>query len=297
MAARARTTGSTVPAVEPDQGPTALRMSLGLELRGLREARRITREQAGDVIRGSAAKISRMELGRVGLKPRDIADLLTAYGVVDGAARAQFLELVRRSHEPGWWHRFAELLPPWFETYLGLEQAASLIRCYECQFVPGLLQTPEYAREVIGLVHRDPEEVERRVELRVRRQGVLDGPDAPLLWAVIDEAALSRRLTSPALARAQLTHLIEQAQRPTVRLQIAPFDHGAHPAAGGAFSLLRFADNDLPDVVYLEQLTSSLYLDKRSDVEHYTSILDRLSALVPPPERTVDLLVRLRDRL
>ncbi len=297
MSERARTTALTVPTVEVDHGPTALRMSLGLELRGLREARRMTREQAADVIRGSAAKISRMELGRVGLKPRDIADLLTAYGVADGAERAQFLDLVRRSGVPGWWHRYAELLPPWFETYLGLEQAASLIRCYECQFVPGLLQTPEYAREVIGLVHQDPQEVERRVELRMRRQGVLDGPDAPLLWAVIDQAALSRPLNSPALARRQLSHLIEQSQRPNVRLQIAPFDRGAHPAAGGAFSLLRFAEQDLPDVVYLEQLTSSLYLDKRSDVEHYTSILDRLSVIVPPPGRTVDMLVELRDRI
>jgi transcriptional regulator with XRE-family HTH domain len=295
MVRRASTVELTVPTVEVEQGPTALRISLGLELRGLREARGITREQAGAVIRGSAAKISRMELGRVGLKPRDIGDLLTAYGVPEGPERTRFLGLVRQSGQPGWWHRYAELLPPWFETYLGLEQAASLIRCYECQFVPGLLQTPDYARQVIELVHRDPREVQRRVELRMRRQAVLDRPEPPLLWAVIDEAVLSRTLTSPVLARAQLAHLIEQAQRPNVRLQIAPFARGGHPAAGGSFSVLRFAEDDLSDVVYLEQLTSSLYLDKRGDVEHYLSILDRLSALVPPPDRTVELLTAMRD--
>jgi transcriptional regulator with XRE-family HTH domain len=295
MVRRASTVELTVPTVEVEHGPTALRISLGLELRGLREARGMTREEAGAVIRGSAAKISRMELGRVGLKPRDIGDLLTAYGVPEGPERTRFLSLVEQSGQPGWWYRYAELLPPWFETYLGLEQAASLIRCYECQFVPGLLQTPDYAREVIALAHHDPREVQQRVELRMRRQAVLDRPEPPLLWAVIDEAVLSRTLTSPVLARAQLTHLIEQAQRPNVRLQIAPFARGGHPAAGGSFSLLRFAEDDLPDIVYLEQLTSSLYLDKRTDVEHYLSILDRLSALVPSPDRTVELLTEMRD--
>lgn len=296
MVERARRAALTLPAVEVDHGPTALRMSLGIALRGLRESRGITREDAGEVIRGSAAKISRLELGRVRLKPRDVDDLLTAYGVAAGPERERFLDLVRQSGLPGWWSRYAEVLPPWFETYVGLEQAAAVIRCYECQFVPGLLQTADYAREVVRLGHGHPQEVERRVELRMRRQAVLDRDDPPLLWAVIDEAALVRPLTSPALARAQLDHLIAQAQRPHVRLQIAPLARGAHPAAGGSFSLLRFAEEDLPDVVYLEQLTSSLYLDKRGEVEHYLSILDRLSAVVPPPDRTPALLAELRDR-
>jgi transcriptional regulator with XRE-family HTH domain len=275
-------------------GPTVLRITLGTQLRALREAAGLTREAAAESIRGSATKISRLELGRVRFRDRDIADLLTLYGKTDPQERAQLLDLARRANCPGWWQQYADLLPPWFETYLGLEQACSVIRTYECQLIPGLLQTREYAHAVTGLAHTDPAEVQRRVELRLRRQRVLTDPQAPVLWAVIDEAALQRPMIGPALHRAQLTHLIEAAEQPNISIQIAPFARGAHAAAGGSFTLLRFAEAGVPDIVYLEQLTSALYLDRRADVEHYAMVMDRLCAQIEPPERTPALLDALR---
>lgn len=278
-------------------GPTALRIALGGQLRRRREAAGISREAAGEAIRASAAKISRLELGRVGFKERDVVDLLRLYGVTAGEDVAEFLALARRANEPGWWHRYSDLLPAWAETYIGLEQAASLIRTYEVQFVPGLLQTPDYARAVTRLGYGDPREVERRVELRMRRQQVLVEPGGPTLWAVVDEAALRRQLTGPELTRAQLDHLIALAERPNVRLQVAPFHFGGHAAAGGPFTILRFAESDLPDIVYLEQLTSALYLDKRSDVEQYSAVMDRLCTQIEPLDRTAAILGKIRAEL
>ena len=180
--------------VGPTGGPTVLRMLLGAHLRRLREARGVTREDAGWEIRSSESKISRMELGRVGFKERDVADLLTLYGLDDPEERDRLLALARDANTPGWWHRYGDVLPGWFQSYLGLEAAASLIRTYEVQFVPGLLQTREYARAVVLLGHgRAPaEEVERRVDLRMARQELLTRADPPQLWAVVDEAALRR---------------------------------------------------------------------------------------------------------
>jgi transcriptional regulator with XRE-family HTH domain len=278
-------------------GPTVLRIGLGSELRRRRELAGVTREQAGERIRASTAKISRLELGRVSFKERDVADLLTLYGVVDDAERTEFLDLARQANAPGWWHRYADLLPNWFETYLGLEQAAAVIRTYELQFVPGLLQTREYARAVTQLGSTKAEEIERRVELRMRRQQLLSSPKAPMLWAVIDEAALRRSIGGPDLARDQLDHLLTINEQTNVSIQIAPLSYGGHPAAGGPFTLLRFAQPDLPDIVYLEQLTSALYLDKRSDVEHYALVMDRLVAQVEPPNRTAAILSRIRSEV
>jgi transcriptional regulator with XRE-family HTH domain len=278
-------------------GPTVLRIGLGGALRRRREAAGVTRERAGEAIRASPAKISRLELGRVGFKERDVADLLTCYGVHDPAERAQFLDLAKEANAPGWWHRYSDLLPGWFETYLGLEQASTMIRTYELQFVPGLLQTREYARAVTLLGHEDLEDVERRVELRLRRQEVLTAPGAPTLWAVIDEAALRRSLNGPELLRAQLDHLLAMNELPNVSVQIAPLSFGGHAAAGGPFSILRFAEPDLPDIVYLEQLTSALYLDKRSDVEHYALVMDRLCAHIEPPDRTAAIIDAIRKSI
>jgi transcriptional regulator with XRE-family HTH domain len=278
-------------------GPTALRIGLGGELRRRRERAGITRETAGESLRASPAKISRLELGRVGFKERDVLDLLTLYGILDPTERSEFVALARRANAPGWWHRYSDLLPGWFETYLGLEQASTMIRTYELQFVPGLLQTRAYARAVTLLGHEDLRDVERRVELRMRRQEVLDAPGAPTLWAVIDEAALRRSLNGSELLRDQLDHLLAMNERPNVSVQIAPLSFGGHAAAGGPFSILRFAEPDLPDIVYLEQLTSALYLDKRSDVEHYALVMDRLCAHIEPPDRTAAILDGIRSSL
>jgi len=276
-------------------GPTVLRMMLGAQLRRLRESRGVTREGAGWEIRASESKISRMELGRVGFKERDIADLLTLYGITDPQEREALLRLARDANSPGWWHQYGDVLPSWFQAYLGLEAAAALIRTYELQFVPGLLQTQEYARAVVLLGHGRalPAEIDRRVALRMRRQQVLHRKDPPQLWAVVDEAALRRPIGGPAVMRQQVTALIDATRLPNVRLQVVPFAAGGHAAAGGAFSILRFGDAELPDVVYIEQLTSALYLDKREDLEFYAVAMERLCVEAEPPERTPELLGRI----
>jgi transcriptional regulator with XRE-family HTH domain len=279
-------------------GPTVLRMLLGAQLRKLREARGITREAAGWEIRASESKISRMELGRVGFKERDVADLLTLYGIADSDERETLLELARSANTPGWWHRYNDLLPGWFQPYLGLESAAAVIRAYEVQYVPGLLQTRDYARAVVMISHRHSpqEEVERRINLRMERQHVLNQANPPQVWVVVDEAVLWRSIGGPMVMRGQIASLIESTKLPNVRIQVLPFAAGGHAAVGGAFSLLRFPDRDLPDVVYAEQLTSALFLDKRDDVDEYTAAMERLCIEAQPPARTVEILERiLRD--
>ncbi|MEU7828840.1 MULTISPECIES: helix-turn-helix transcriptional regulator [unclassified Nonomuraea] len=275
--------------------PTVLRILLGTQLRRLRTEKRISREDAGYAIRASHAKISRLELGQVSFKERDVADLLTLYGVTDEAERAPLLELARQANAPGWWHKYSDLLPGWFEVYIGLEGAASVIRTYENQFIPGLLQTPEYARAVIKLAHETtPEaEVDRRVALRTRRQERLAGGRALKLWAVIDEAVVRRALGGREVMRRQIEHLLEMTKRSNVTVQVIPFERGGHAAAGGPFSILRFPERDLPDVVYLEQLTSALYLDKPAESEHYMQVMDRLSVQADSPEQTQRFLERL----
>ncbi|MCZ7423228.1 MULTISPECIES: helix-turn-helix transcriptional regulator [unclassified Micromonospora] len=279
----------------PAAGPTVLRMLLGAQLRRLRESRGVSRESAGWEIRSSESKISRMELGRVGFKERDVADLLTLYGVTAEQERAALLKLARDANNPGWWHRYGDVLPSWFQSYLGLEAAAALIRSYEVQFVPGLLQTREYARAVVLLGHgtAGPEEIDRRVDLRMRRQELLARPRPPRLWAVVDEAALRRPIGGPQVMRGQLEALLEATRTPNVRLQVIPFAAGGHAAAGGAFTILRFGDQDLPDIVYIEQLTSAIYLDKREDLDFYAVAMERLCVEAEPPERTPEILERM----
>jgi transcriptional regulator with XRE-family HTH domain len=276
-------------------GPTVLRIVLGAQLRRLREAQQITCEEAGVAIRASHSKISRMELGRVRFRRRDVADLLRLYGVTEESERAPLLALAERANEPGWWHSYSDILPAWFEVYIGLEEAAARIRSYEVQFVPGLLQIEDYARAVTLLGHPDApgHEVERRVGLRMRRQSLLTSEDPPLFWAVVDEAALRRPLGGSAVMRRQLRWLLEIVELPNVTLQVVPFELGGHAAAGGPFSILRFAEPDLPDVVYLEQLTSSLYLDKREDVDGYLAVMERLCIDAEPATRIHDTLSRI----
>ncbi|WP_435825215.1 helix-turn-helix domain-containing protein [Micromonospora zamorensis] len=283
----------------PTTGPTVLRMLLGAQLRRLRESGGVTREGAGWEIRSSESKISRMELGRVGFKERDVSDLLTLYGVTEEHERDALLKLARDANSPGWWHRYGDVLPTWFQSYLGLEAAAALIRTYEVQFVPGLLQTGDYARAVVLLGHgaAGPDEIERRVALRMQRQQLLHRENPPQLWAVVDEAALRRPIGGPAVMRGQLTALIEATKSPNIRLQVIPFAAGGHAAAGGAFTILRFGDQELPDIVYIEQLTSAIYLDKRDDLDYYAVAMERLCVEAEPPERTPDILGRLLDEL
>ena len=252
---------------------TVLRMLLGGQLRRMREAVGITPEHAGYEIRASRSKISRLENGRVKLKSRDVTDLLTLYGVTDEDTRAKFLELVRQSNAADWWRKYSDILPDWFETYVGLEAAAATIRSFEVQFVHGLFQTEDYARAVTRLRMAAPDdEVERRVALRLKRQELLGRPNPPNIWSVMDEAVLRRAVGGPAVMRAQFQHLIEVAELPHVTLQVVPFARGVHAGESGSFTVLRFEERYLPDVVYIEQLTGATYLDQRSDVEHYLEI-------------------------
>ncbi len=271
-------------------GPTVLRILLGAQLRRLREARQLSLEEAGNVIRASHSKISRLETGRVGFKDRDIVDLLTFYGVTDEKEREALRALASRANTPGWWHDYSDVLPNWFEAYVGLEEAASQIRAYEVQFVPGLLQTEDYARAVTMLGYSNPREINRRVGLRVARQAMLTKPDPPSLWVVLDEAVLRRPIGGPAVMQAQLKYLVEMSQRPNVTVQVVPFNAGGHAAAGGPFSVLRFAEHDLPDVVYLEQLTSALYLDKLDVVDSYLAVMERLCIEAATPANSAKML-------
>jgi transcriptional regulator with XRE-family HTH domain len=272
-------------------GPTVQRLVLGGHLRRLREARGITAEQAADAIRGSHSKISRMEHGRVGFKERDVADLLSLYGVIDGEERAALLTLAREANTPGWWHAYSDILPTWLEPYVGLEAAASIIRDYEIQFVPGLLQTEDYAYNLIrqGSATSD-DEIARRSELRISRQEVLHRASPPQLWVVVDEGALHRPIGGRAVVRGQLEHLIEMTDHPAVTIQILPFHAGAHSAMGGPFTILRFAEPDLQDVVYIEQLTSALYLDKPAEVDSYLEVMEQLCLQAESAANTPKLL-------
>lgn len=283
--------GGSVGSASPGSGSMMRRILLGSQLRRLRESLGFTREEAGYSIRASESKISRMELGRVSFKERDVADLLTLYGVKDGD-RDVLLSLVREANVAGWWHGYGDLLPGWFQTYVGLEEAATHIQTFEVQFVHGLLQTEEYAAAVVGQGQpaASPDEIARRVDLRMGRQRILTGEQAPRLVAVHDEAALRRPLGGPEGMRGQLRRLLELSEQPNVVLQVMPFGRGGHAAEGGAFTVLGFPEPDLPDVVYLEQLTSALYIDKRDEVAQYTRVMNRLHADALPPDRTRDLI-------
>lgn len=277
-------------------GPTVRRILVGIQLRRLREELGMSREDAGYVIRASESKISRLELGRVSFKERDIADLLTHYGLTEGPQREAVMTMAREANSQGWWHDYDDVLPTWFQTYVGLEGAASVIRTYEVQFVPGLLQTPDYARAIItaGSPDASAAEIDRRISLRRARQAVLTRePNPPTVWTVVDEAALRRPIGGTKVMRAQIRRLLELVERPNITIQVMPFRFGAHAAEGGAFSILRFPEPDLPDVVYVEQLVSALYLDKREHIDRYVQTMDRLTIDSLPPQLTVETLTKI----
>jgi transcriptional regulator with XRE-family HTH domain len=269
--------------------PTVLRILLGTQLRKLRESRGISAQEAARAIRGSESKISRIELGRNSVREVDIADLLNLYGVNDLADREQLLTLASQANQPGWWHRYQDVLPTWFQAYIGLEESAESIRSFDAQFVPGLLQTEDYSTAVIQLGAYSAEDTDRLVYLRRERQRRF-ASGGLRLWAVIDEMALRRPVGTPALLRAQLDHLLDISDRPGLTIQITPFLTGASYAAPSSFSILSFATDDLPDVVYVEQLTNAMYLDKPVDVDRYHSAMDQISASSTTPEQTPDLL-------
>ncbi|WP_436846377.1 helix-turn-helix domain-containing protein [Streptomyces griseorubiginosus] len=271
------------------------RLLLGARLRALRERQDISRETAGHVIRGSRSKISRMEAGRHGFKLRDVADLLTLYKVTDEAERATLMTLAEEANTPAWWQDFHDVVSAWAQAYLAAEQAASLVRCFEVQRVPALLQTPDYARAALRRAHADAssEEIERRVALLLSRQRILHRRPATRLWAVLDEAALRRPVGGAATMRAQLRHLIDMCRLPQVTVQVMTFHGGGHSAEGGPITVVRLPGSELPDLVYLEQLTTGLYPDRPADIESYWDALNSLAVEAESPDETPTILHRI----
>nr|WP_132433006.1 helix-turn-helix transcriptional regulator [Pseudonocardia endophytica] len=264
-------------------------------LKRLRERAGVARADAAYEIRGSDSKMSRLEAGKVSFKERDVGDLLKMYGLTDGPDRDRVIEMARESNKSGWWQRYNEVIPSWFEDYVGLEASASRIQSYELLFVPGLLQIPEYARALVsgGRPDATDPEAEQRLNLRMQRQRILRRPDAPTFWAVIDEAVLRRPIGGEDVLTAQIDHLLDMAALPSVVLQILPW-HLSGYAAEHAFTMLRFAEPELPDLVYLEEHTGAFYLDKRPDVEDYTRVMDRLTIDALSPDDSRRHLTKLR---
>jgi transcriptional regulator with XRE-family HTH domain len=262
-----------------EHSPTVRRRRLALELRRLREAARLTCEEVAEHLECSASKISRVETGRVSVSPRDVRDMLELYNV-PAAQRENLVQLARDSRQKGWWHAFSDTMEPQFATYVGLESAASEIRIYEVSLIPGLLQTEDYARAVIrsGMMSSPVEDVERAVALRMARQPAVTRDDPPKVWAVVDEAALRRRVGGAGLMRLQLEHLLAQAALPNVAVQVIPFTGGAHPAMGRPFVILVFPERVDTDVVYLEDLTSALYVEDVAEVDRYNVFFNHLRA-------------------
>jgi transcriptional regulator with XRE-family HTH domain len=261
-----------------NQSPTVRRRRLALELRRLREAARLTCEEVAERLECSASKISRVETGRVSVSPRDVRDMLEIYGAGE-EQRESLVQLARESKQKGWWHAYGDSVQPHFATYLGLESAASEIRIYEVNMIPGLLQTEDYARTVItaGMVNSPRAEIERRVALGMERQR-LTRSSPPKVWTVLDEAGLRRQVGGPEVMRAQLEYLRELAGLRNVSLQVIPFSGGAHPGMGKPFVILVFGESIDPDVVYLEDLTSALWVEDVHQVDRYNVLFNHLQA-------------------
>jgi transcriptional regulator with XRE-family HTH domain len=279
---------------EATEGPTVLRILLGTQLRRLRESRGISAQAAAKAIRGSESKISRIELGRNSIREIDVLDLLTFYGV-GAVEREQLLTLAEQANRPGWWHRFNDILPDWFQSYVGMEEAATSIRVYEPQLIPGLLQIPTYTAAVLALCDIPLGEAERHVILRKERQRRFTEGRLKL-WAIVEETALRRPVGSMEILCDQLRYLLSLSDRPNFTLQVIPSGTGSHAVTSG-FTILRFAEPDLPDVAYLEHLTSALYFDKKSEVDRYLLAMERLSVVAAKPSQTTSILTRILSEL
>ncbi|PAZ10059.1 transcriptional regulator [Streptomyces sp. SA15] len=278
----------------PEPAPTLLKMLVGVQLAGFREDAGFAQDQAARALGFSAAKLSRIESGKGRRPPAegDVRALLELYGTDDYEASV-LLQLLRRAGEPGWWQRYDKrLMPEWFDRLVGLQEAAAAIRTFEIQYVPGLLQTPDYTRAVVerGLPAAAAGEVRRRVELRTRRAELLLRADAPQLWAVVDESVLLRVLGSREVMREQLKHLVEMAERPNVTVQVVPLDVSGASAPSFPITYLRFGGLDLPDVVYLEHIKSANFLEDRDETEEYRLALDRLADEALEPRDSLELL-------
>ncbi|MBL1081998.1 helix-turn-helix domain-containing protein [Streptomyces actinomycinicus] len=258
--------------------PTVRRRRLGQELRRLRELKGMTAEEVAERLLVSQSKISRLENGRRSISQRDVRDLCGVYEVEDQRIVDSLMEMARDSRQQGWWHTFGDIP---YSVYIGLETDAESLRVYEPQLVTGLLQTRAYAEALVqgALPETSTAEIEKRVQVRMRRQERITAEINPLrLWVVLDEAALRRVVGSKLVMREQLEHLIEMSQLPHVTVQVLPFEVGAHPGLNGQYAILEFADAADSSVVYLEGVTSDLYLEKAQDVQKYAVMYEHLRA-------------------
>lgn len=277
--------------------PTIRRRRLAAELRRLREEAGLTIEQVAEALEFSESKVSRLETAHVTATPRDVRDLLELYGVA-GSQRDELLQMAREAREKGWWFKYRDHHADQ-ASYVGLEVGADSIRIYKALVVPGLLQTPEYAKAVIRALYPSysPEELGRRIELRMARQPILAETNPPSLWAIVDEAALHRMIGGPEVMRQQLHHLVAQARLPNVTLQVLPYAAGAHAALDGAFDILGFDEPSDHDVVHIETFTSQFYLERPEEVRWYSLIFDLLRASALAPDDSAAFIAQAADRL
>ncbi len=278
--------------------PTVRRKRLGIELRRLREQASLTCEEVGQRLDCSGTRISRMETGRISVRPGDVRELLEIYGVTGGEADA-LVQLAREARQKGWWHTYGRVLPPWFEAYVGLEAAAIRFRDFQSMVVPGLLQTEDYARAVLRAAPNpgSPEDTDRQVALRMERQAILGQANPPDLWVVLTENIVRVQVGGPAVMRSQLRRLIDVAERSSVTLQVLPFTTAAHVDPISPFTILEFPDPADPTVVYLEHLTGSLFLEAAEEVSRYTVVFDHLRAEALGTAPSIDLIARVAAEL
>jgi transcriptional regulator with XRE-family HTH domain len=268
--------------------PTVRRRRLGAELRRYRELAGLTIDHVADQLDCSASKISRLETGQTGSSPRDVRDMLTLYGVGETELE-ELLTVARETRQRGWWQPYGSILTG---AYVGFEAAANRIRSYEAQCVPGLLQTPEYARSMIAAVHtgRPIEETDNRVRVRLGRQALLTHDDPVFFWCVLDEAALRRPVGGHEVMRCQLEHLLREASRPNVTLQVLPMSAGEHPGMEGSFVIMSFPDDADPDTVYVTMATGGVFQEKPDDVSRYVTIFDWLQEMALPSAESAEFI-------
>ncbi|MEU4893093.1 helix-turn-helix transcriptional regulator [Streptomyces sp. NPDC044780] len=284
---------------EPRSAPTVGQVVLGKRLQDLREKAGFKRDEAARVLRVAPATVRRMETAEVALKVPYVQMLLDAYGIT-GEELDSFITLTEEANKPGWWQRFHDILPDWFSVHVSLEGAAEMIRAYEPHFVPGLLQTEDYARAVMqtgAIGQAGPQQAERHVALRMERQSLLTRREPPRLWVVMDETVLRRQVGSAGVMRRQIDRLLESTEMPHVTLQVSEFCSGHHPGTYGPFVLFRFAVPELPDMVYVEYLTGAVYLDERIEVASHLEAMDRMAAQAATARRTKEILCDFRKEL
>lgn len=271
--------------------PTARRRQLMIELKQLRERARLTQDHAADQLDWHPTKIFRIETGRTAPHPNDVRAMLDVYQVSDPIQREALTQLAKEARKRGWWYSYRDVLPSKYEFYIGMESEASSIHTFELAVIPGLLQIEDYALALThgGPLELEPDEVQRRVEVRLNRQKLLARRNRPQLWAILDEAAIRRNVGGPEVMRAQLQHLLQSAQGKTT-IQVVPFGAGAHPGTTGPFIVLAFPGTADVDVAYMETIGGNLWVDKPEEVEQYTTAFDHLRAVALSPDDTRDML-------